>query len=254
MMNRIVFLSLILFSFIFPGTAQFNFPENGRIIFERKINTHAVLPKIVAEADLSVQQEINADARNYMANHPQFWKDSFQLFFQNDSTYYEPIFSGSGQPIGIPVANRNKIYVDLLTRIALAEKNVYNETIFLKDSVRKIKWKLTDETREIAGYECRRANAIIMDSIYVVAFYTDAIKTKGGPEQFNGLPGMILGVVLPHYHISYFATGIDLDHPSFIKPGINVDTVSQDQFKNSVINYLTESRRINSWIRVFMGL
>jgi GLPGLI family protein len=48
----------------------------------------------------------------------------------------------------------------------------------------------------IAGFNCRRANAMIMDSIYVVAFYTDEILTTGGPESFSGLPGMILGVAL----------------------------------------------------------
>jgi GLPGLI family protein len=47
-----------------------------------------------------------------------------------------------------------------------------------------------------------------MDSIYVVAFYTDEILTSGGPESFSGLPGMILGVALPHEHVSWFATRV----------------------------------------------
>jgi GLPGLI family protein len=50
---------------------------------------------------------------------------------------------------------------------------------------------------------------MIMDSIYVVAFYTDEILTSGGPESFNGLPGMILGVALPHEHITWFATKVE---------------------------------------------
>ena len=48
-----------------------------------------------------------------------------------------------------------------------------------------------------------------MDSIYVVAFYTDEILTTGGPESFSGLPGMILGVALPHQHVSWFATKVE---------------------------------------------
>jgi GLPGLI family protein len=48
-----------------------------------------------------------------------------------------------------------------------------------------------------------------MDSIYVVAFYTDEILTTGGPESFTGLPGMILGVSLPHQHVSWFATKVE---------------------------------------------
>ena len=87
-------------------------------------------------------------------------------------------------------------------------KKVFGELFLVKDSTRKIKWKITDETREISGYNCRRANAIMMDSIYVVAFYTTDIPVSGGPESFNGLPGMILGVALPHENITWFATKV----------------------------------------------
>jgi GLPGLI family protein len=45
-----------------------------------------------------------------------------------------------------------------------------------------------------------------MDSVYVIAYYTDAILADGGPEGFNGLPGMILGVVMPRLNMTYFAT------------------------------------------------
>jgi GLPGLI family protein len=48
-----------------------------------------------------------------------------------------------------------------------------------------------------------------MDSIYVVAFYTDEILAEGGPESFTGLPGMILGISLPHEHVSWFATKVE---------------------------------------------
>jgi GLPGLI family protein len=47
-----------------------------------------------------------------------------------------------------------------------------------------------------------------MDSIYVVAFYTDEIPLPGGPESFTGLPGMILGVALPHDNVTWFATKV----------------------------------------------
>lgn len=49
-----------------------------------------------------------------------------------------------------------------------------------------------------------------MDTIYMVAFYTPEIKTSGGPESIYGLPGMILGLALPHEHITWFAKEISL--------------------------------------------
>ena len=100
----------------------------------------------------------------------------------------------------------NIIYTDLLTSGSTTQKAIYEETFLVKDSVRKINWKITNETRDIAGYSCRRANALVMDSIYVVAFYTDEIPVSGGPESFTGLPGLILGLALPHENITWFAT------------------------------------------------
>ena len=106
-------------------------------------------------------------------------------------------------------AQDNIVYSDLENAKTISQKNVFETLFLVQDSLRQIKWKITDETRVIAGFNCRRANAIIMDSIYVVAFYTDEILTGSGPESFTGLPGMILGVSLPHQHISWFATKVE---------------------------------------------
>lgn len=38
---------------------------------------------------------------------------------------------------------------------------------------------------------------------------TDEIPVTGGPELFNGLPGMILGVALPHENVTWFATKVE---------------------------------------------
>ncbi len=65
------------------------------------------------------------------------------------------------------------------------------------------------EIRQIAGYECRKALTIINDSVYVVAFYTDKILLKGGPEGFNGLPGMIMGMAIPRLQTTWFATKVE---------------------------------------------
>ena len=70
-------------------------------------------------------------------------------------------------------------------------------------------WRITGERRTIAGFECHKAVGRIMDSVYVVAFYTDQIVTNGGPESFNGLPGMILGLAIPRINTTWFATKIE---------------------------------------------
>jgi len=95
---------------------------------------------------------------------------------------------------------------------SVSQKSVYEDTYLISDCIRSIQWRITNETREIAGYLCRRAKALVLDSIYVVAFYTDQKPVSDGPESFTGLPGMILGLALPNENVTYFATKIE-DRP-----------------------------------------
>ena len=142
----------------------------------------------------------------------QFKTSYFDLLFSRSKTLYRPGRESSDKPsqffMGQP-AQDNIIYADLDNERGVSQKNIFEEFFLVQDSLRKIKWKITDETRTIAGFSCRRANALIMDSIYVVAFYTDEILTSGGPESFTGLPGMILEVALPHQHITWSATKVE---------------------------------------------
>jgi GLPGLI family protein len=145
-----------------------------------------------------------------MSSH--FRTSYFDLYFTRNKTLYKPgRESDDKQPMFFwqPPAQDNVIWCDLGTGLGISRKNVFEQAFLVQDSLRQIKWKITDETRNIVGFNCRRANAIIMDSIYVVAFYTDEILATGGPESFTGLPGMILGVSLPHQHISWFATKVE---------------------------------------------
>jgi len=142
---------------------------------------------------------------------PKFTTTYFDLYFNRNKTLYQP---GKENPdnnrmfFGEGLAQENVVYAELDSNMSTSQKKVFEQVFLIKDSTRKIQWKITDENRVIAGFQCRRANAIIMDSIYVVAFYTDDIVAPGGPESFTGLPGMILGLSMPHKHVTWFATRV----------------------------------------------
>ena len=108
------------------------------------------------------------------------------------------------------IANENIVFSDLEQGISTSQKQVFETRYLISDSLLKINWKLTTDTRKIAGFNCRKATAIIMDSVYVFAFYTDEILTSGGPEGFSGLPGMILGIAIPRLNATWFATKLEL--------------------------------------------
>lgn len=173
--------------------------SQGRIEFERKINLWAQIEDITDESWRDLQKKTT----------PQFKLDYFDLLFNKEKTLYRP---GRENPdnnrIWHQPAEDNVVFTDLDKAWATSQKGLFGETFLVSDSARKIKWKVTNETKNIAGFECRRVNGLIMDSIYIVSFYTDEILTLGGPESFSGLPGMILGVAIPHEHITWFATKV----------------------------------------------
>jgi GLPGLI family protein len=183
---------------------------SGTIEFERKTNVFAML-KAITDKDKENDAMWVPALESYKKSYPQFRVLKSTLSFSNNKTLFTPI--ESDPPTGLMsfaplLTQNNTVYSDLDGHTVTDQRKIFEETMLVKDSTRKIKWKITDETRDIAGYTCRRANGIMLDSIYVVAFFTGKIPVPGGPESFNGLPGMILGVALPHENVSWFATKV----------------------------------------------
>ena len=118
-----------------------------------------------------------------------------------------------------PFADNNIVYNDYTAGTTISQKPIFEETFLVKDSLAKIKWKITADTRVIAGFECRKAVGILYDTVAIFAFYTDEITISGGPEGITGLPGMILGVGIPRLHATWFATKVQT-------PEINAKTLT----------------------------
>lgn len=202
-------LMMCLSVILHPVNAQYaHFIKSGKITFERNINMYAILGKNASPQDPLAQKFLEA----YKAGQPQFNTSSFTLEFSESESLYA-VENSKPPSMGffgnIPWLSESTVYTNFKNDSLLALKEVYEKTYAVKDSMQSILWKMTDETREIAGYTCRRANGLILDSLYVVAFFTTEILPQGGPESFSGLPGMILGVALPHEHITWFATRVE---------------------------------------------
>ncbi|HVI47241.1 MAG TPA: GLPGLI family protein [Chitinophaga sp.] len=228
-MKQLFFYILILSGFA-VNAQHANFVKQGRIEFEKKQNMHAMMDAMWSGEDNSWKELQKKET-------PKFRTDYFDLYFSGNTTFYKP---GKENPDNMKgresPADQNIVYTNLQQQQSTAQKKVFEQMYLVSDSVRNIRWKITDETRNIAGFDCRRANAIIMDSIYVVAFYTDMIVTPGGPESFTGLPGMILGIALPHEHVTWFATKVLVDDvkPDTLKAPAKGKKVNNTELKDNV--------------------
>ncbi|HTE02378.1 MAG TPA: GLPGLI family protein [Mucilaginibacter sp.] len=188
-----------------------HFTTTGTIEFEKRVNMYALIQKLMNKDNEAFFTPV---LEQYKKTQSQFQSAKSILSFANNKSLYVPVVKESDNTImdwfnnNPMVLQNNVVYTDPPASTSVVQKSVFEETFLVKDSLRKIKWKITDETRDIAGYTCRRANGIMMDSIYVVAFYTTEIPLSSGPEQFSGLPGMILGAALPHENLTWFATKV----------------------------------------------
>jgi len=123
------------------------------------------------------------------------------------------------------------------------QKNIWGSNLNIEDSIPKLEWRITNENRVIAGFNCRKAVAKIFDSVYVFAFYTDEILIPGGPCSINGLPGMILGVTIPRLYTSWIATKVSV-------VGVDENAIKQAAVKKTyTMNFLrsTIDDRLKDW-------
>jgi GLPGLI family protein len=196
----------ILLSFLTANTitAQQIFIKQGKIEFEKKINLHKIME------DYSWME-------NFKDKVPQYKTTYCNLYFKDNKTLFEKGKETEGEQ-RIPFFADDKseddiIYTDLQYQSLVKKQTIFNDVFLLSDSIRKVEWRITNDTRDIAGFECRKAVGKILDSVYVIAFYTDQITVSGGPLSFCNLPGMILGIAIPRSNLTLFATKVELIEP-----------------------------------------
>lgn len=193
-----IFLPL-LFLFCFKANAQ-QFISSGMIEFEVRTNNHKVFGD-------------GFWAEMFKDRIPQFSTNYYQYTFNADKAIYK--YSHQDEKTKLPWGNNNAEdniwYSDYTAGTFVDQKFVFDDTYLLTDSLMNIDWKLVpNETREIAGFNCRKAVGKIFDSVYVFAFYTDEITISGGPMGIHGLPGMILGITIPRMFTSWIATKLQI--------------------------------------------
>lgn len=181
--------------------AQTNFYGSVQIEYEKTLSVQQLIKQVEPEEYDRYKDHIPVEIKSYFT-------------FTGDSTH--SIYKQSRAAV-IPtnmwfeaIADENVVYNDYKAGKTITQKPVFEQTFLVEDSMLNIKWKITSDTRNIAGFECRKAIGIMDDTIAIFAFYTDEIMISGGPEGIHGLPGMILGIGIPRIHTTWFATKVEV--------------------------------------------
>ncbi len=210
-MKNLILISLMLCA---GGVKAQKFISSGTIEFEVKTNLHKSLTDMWGD-------EEGDWAKSLIASQPSFTINYYKYHFNNGKANYQYDRSGdTKKPISwLTNVNEDDFWYNDYVSGRFVNQKAIDDNYIISGELKKVQWKLyPQDITTIAGFNCRRASAILYDSVYVFAYYTDEITINGGPMSLNGLPGMILGVTIPRLFTSWIATSLTLGEPVIKEP------------------------------------
>jgi GLPGLI family protein len=208
-------LMIALISISTSANAQM---KEGKISYERKINMHRNLPDPQMK---SMVPEFRTDKFELIFN------EAVSLFRSVvDDEAPDPFANAGGGGGGggmrmnfrMPTANT---YTDLAKQIQYEERAFFEKEFLIIDSLKQYKWKLSEETKTIAKQLCKKATTMISapqirmrvsmggggnntdttantprapKETELVVWYAENIPVSFGPDNYSGLPGVIMEI------------------------------------------------------------
>jgi GLPGLI family protein len=169
-------------------------------------------------------------------------------------------------------------YKNTKEKIYTVDREFMGKEFLIQDSLPKLAWKLENETKQIGGYTCFKATAVreasktdfrnfrmkkkeadkkeevgktnLMDEldlpkeITITAWYTLDIPVSQGPENYWGLPGLILEVNDGKTTILCSKVVLNLKDKVEIKAPTNGEVITQKKYDETVIKKMEQFREM----------
>lgn len=195
-------ITCLLLFIVVVCNAQIN---NAKITFERKTN---LFKKFKGNNDRWLKEEDKIKI------------DYFELYVTDTVSLFKPQESDLKENLSW-ATSKNTVLQNFNLNTRYLIKTMWGEELHLTDSLFKRQWQITESSRKIAGYACRKAIWQANDSTRIYAWFSYDITPSTGPESFNGLPGTILGLATEDGGVVYFAKKVEVLNPEvkqFILP------------------------------------
>lgn len=181
-------------------TAQHH--DTVRVEYEKRTNLHKAI------------EGMGDRANEFKKMIPKIKVQKTELICMNQKSIYKgiPDEKNNANPMmAMLTLPQETVYNDYANGTTVIEKEMFEQTFLIQDTMHKIQWKIGEEMREFNGYMCRKAVGILFDSITIYAYYTEQILADGGPESIHGLPGLILAMQIPDMNVTWIATKVELN-------------------------------------------
>lgn len=188
--------------------------------------------KVIYERTMQMRRLAGDEAASMI---PPTRKDNYELLFGNNQSLYQviPAPDGDGGTMTAPgvvirMAGMNDvIYYNFAAGKRIDEREMFDREFLIEDTVEKLAWKISEETKTILNYSTQKATAQrignrwqmsmengqmkreqVADTSVITAWFTTAIPVSAGPGDYQGLPGLILELELNRGRAVYKAIEI----------------------------------------------
>jgi GLPGLI family protein len=221
-MIKIVLISLFLL-LGFLSKAQ-DFQGKAEYFSKRILNTNVekieknINKDTNPEFEKAFQDALNrATEKKYLLTFTKF-----ECLYEEQQELDTPKAPSSGMAILVSFSEAGKKYINIKDKNSIVEDEIFGKEFLIIEPLEKPDWKLVDETKKIGEYNCFRAELLIpvsekqrkeyeeflkkeetkpalfkmeepKDEV-IIAWYTPEIPLSFGPNNYWGLPGLILEI------------------------------------------------------------
>ncbi len=190
-------------------------------------------------------------------------------FNTNESLFIEEVkvdaISGATDSWGANFS-RGEQYKNVSDNKLVQAQEFYGKRFLVKDSLQHIEWKMGSEIKQIGGYTCFKATAILpitelqwfnfswndltniqkendnVELTEIEAWYTLQIPVKHGPAEFWGLPGLILEVSAGNTTLLCSEIIINPKERREITPPSKGKVINKKDYRSTIIEKMAEMR------------
>lgn len=232
--------------------------KEGRVLYERTIQMQMRFPGIGGDEAEHLLPRSRTDKMEVLFANGQ----SLRRAIAEETPDDEP--AGGGFQLRTSIDGADDVsYCNFSTGVVTEQREFATKKYLVTDSVRKLSWKLTGESKDVLGYSCQKAvtqrinqrtmmsmdngqmnRRQVPDTSNITVWFTSSIPVSAGPEYQGQLPALILEIDINNGSVVYKALEVSPKVDiAVIKEPKNGKKVTQNEFNKEREKILEEMQR-----------